>query len=88
MSGSKHHWLITQKMMDKYPFLLKYGNQTWNLKRFGNHASHMRWGHGQNYLGKRYPYWKQLYFIKSTPTWFKASFISTNGRIIESNLND
>ena len=30
VGGSKHHWAISQKLMERYPKLLKIGNQLWN----------------------------------------------------------
>ncbi len=74
MSGYKHHWLITQKMMQNSQLLKTLGNQTWNLTRFGTQASHMRWAHGAAYpsLGlAKIPGAKYLYPLTSTPLWFR-----------------
>ncbi|MFY8188981.1 MAG: RHS repeat domain-containing protein [Flavobacterium sp.] len=71
----KHHWAISQELMQRYPRLLPLGNQTWNLKIFSSQASHMRWAHGQKYLGIKYPFAKALYPITSTPTWFRTGAI-------------
>lgn len=73
MSGFKHHWFITQKMMKSSPWLKKIGNQSWNLTRFSTQASHMRWAHGQRYFRIKYPFTKVLYPLTSTPTWFKLT---------------
>jgi len=88
MSGSKDHWLLTQKLMKKYPWLKPIGNQTWNLKRFGSQASHMRWGHGQRYLDIQYSYWRFAYPVMATPTWFKAGVVSGSMRGIENYKRD
>lgn len=61
--------------MKKYPKLAPLGNQTWNLKIFSSQASHMRWAHGQKYLGIKYPFVNALYPITSTPTWFKTGSV-------------
>jgi hypothetical protein len=71
----KHHWAISQELMKKYPKLAPLGNQTWNLKIFSSQASHMRWAHGQNYLGIKYPFTNALYPITSTPTWFRTGSV-------------
>ena len=73
MSGYKHHWLISQETMARYPFLKAIGNQHWNLTKFATQASHMRWAHGQKYLGVGYPKWitKLFYVFSSTPEGFK-----------------
>ncbi len=70
----KHHWLISQDLMKKYPSLLPLGNQTWNLTIFKSQASHMRWAHGQIYAGIGYSSYltNSLYLVTSTPTWFKT----------------
>ncbi len=70
-SGYKHHWAISQQMMERYPLLKPIGNQTWNLTRFSSQASHMRWGHGQIFYRKGYRYWRLVYPFSSTPLWFK-----------------
>jgi len=79
MSGYKHHWLITQAMMEDYPFLKPIGNQTWNLTRFESQASHMRWAHFKAYpslgLGK-IPGAPLLYPFSSTPVWLRLGVTS------------
>jgi hypothetical protein len=75
MSGYKHHWLITQEMMEAHPWLKPIGNQTWNLTRFDTQASHMRWGHFQTYGGIKYPFAEALYPFTATPSWFKAGLM-------------
>ncbi len=78
-----HHWAISQSTAKKYG-LNSIANQPWNLTKFPNQASHMRWAHGQRYQGIKYPFTKVLYPITSTPTWFKASVISSGSRIYNS----
>lgn len=76
-----HHWAWQKGATKGSGLSWKLKNQMWNLKQFPNQASHMRWGHGKNYLDlERIPYWKQAYFFKSTPTWFKASLYSGGRR--------
>jgi hypothetical protein len=82
MSGFKHHWAISQKLMEKNSILKAIGNQAWNLTEFSSQASHMRWAHGQLYQGVSYPFTTLLYPITSTPTWFKAGAFSYGGRLI------
>ncbi|MFT3676823.1 MAG: RHS repeat-associated core domain-containing protein [Chitinophagaceae bacterium] len=82
VSGYKHHWLISQELMEKYPLLKSIGNQQWNLTRFNSQANHMRWGHFQTYGGVRYPFARYLYPITSTPTWFKTFNFSVGGRFL------
>jgi hypothetical protein len=85
MSGYKHHWLLSQELMSKYPGLKMLGNQTWNLTKFSTQASHMRWAHGQMYGGIKYPFAGFLYPFTSTPNWFKLGLVpSTGGRIYQS----
>lgn len=85
MSGYKHHWLLSQELMEVYPVLKPIGNQTWNLTRFSSQASHMRWGHGQMYEGIKYPFTSLLYPITSTPSWFKFGLVpSLSGKTYES----
>jgi RHS repeat-associated protein len=83
MSGYKHHWLVSQSLMKKYPWLKSIGNQTWNLTRFDSQAAHMRWGHFTAYpslqLGK-IPGARVLYPISSTPSWLKLGFVTHGGR--------
>jgi hypothetical protein len=85
MSGYKHHWLISQQMMESYPILKPFGNQTWNLTRFSSQAEHMRWAHFTAYpslnLG-RIPGARLLYPFSSTPTWFKLGTTSYGGRLL------
>jgi hypothetical protein len=79
--GFKHHWLISQKLMAKFPALKPLGNQLWNLKSFSSQASHMRLAHGQTYNGiEGATKLGQLYY--GTPTWFHLATISVGGRII------
>ncbi len=86
-SGSKHHWLISQKMMERYPQLKPLGNQFWNIKTFSSHAEHMRLAHGQSYGGLRGagPLGQVWY---GTPTWPKAIVGSYGGRAVGYNLPD
>ncbi|MBL7818777.1 MAG: RHS repeat-associated core domain-containing protein [Saprospiraceae bacterium] len=72
MSGYKHHWLISQALMKKYPSLLKYGNQSWNLTKFSSQSAHMRWAHGTKYgLDPKIIGWELMYPFSSTPEWLK-----------------
>jgi RHS repeat-associated protein len=77
MSGYKHHWLISQSLMNKYPILKPIGNQAWNFTSFSSQASHMRWAHGQFYLGQSIPMWRIYYPISSTPLGFKLGLFSS-----------
>lgn len=80
MGGSKHHWLISQKLMKEYPALLAIGNQPWNIIKFGDHATHIRYAHGQSYKGlEGLGYLGQAWF--SSPLWFKSGLLSGAGRI-------
>ncbi len=82
MSGYKHHWLISQSLMDKYTWLKPIGNQAWNFTRFSSQADHMRWAHGYKFLlDPAIPYWKFAYPISSTPSWFKLGSASASGHI-------
>ncbi|MBO0592103.1 hypothetical protein I2486_11860 [Cellulophaga sp. E16_2] len=86
MSGKKHHWAISRELMERQPWLKQIGNQTWNLKRFGSIASHMRWGHGNAFPSEelsRIIYWKLAYPISSAPWWFRLGGISTGGRLYQ-----
>ena len=72
MTGYKHHWFIKQSLMNSFPILRPLGNQAWNLTKFGTQSSHMRWAHGQSYLGTEAPFLWQLWLpISSTPQWLK-----------------
>jgi hypothetical protein len=72
MTGYKHHWFISQSLMSRYPILRPLGNQSWNLTKFSTQSSHMRWAHGQSYLGTEAPFLWQLWLpISSTPQWLK-----------------
>ncbi len=85
MGGYKHHWLISQELMESYPILKPLGNQTWNLTRFSTQAAHMRWAHGQTYGGISYPFSGFLYPFTSTPNWFKLGLMpSIGGRFYQS----
>lgn len=78
-----HHWAWKRGAKNGSGFAWKLKNQMWNLKRFPSQATHTRWGHGNGFpsLGlDPIPYWKQAYFFKSTPTWFKASLYSGGRR--------
>lgn len=81
--GYKHHWLISQSMMKQYPFLKPFGNQLWNLKSFSTQASHMRWAHGQNYLGSKIPFSGLAYPISSTPNWFRFGGASIGIKLLD-----
>jgi RHS repeat-associated protein len=85
--GSKHHWLISQKLMNRYPQLKPVGNQFWNIKNFSTHADHIRLAHGQTYGGLRGagPLGQVWY---GTPTWPKAVIGSYGGRAAGYNLGD
>ncbi len=85
--GSKHHWLISQKLMNRYPQLKPVGNQFWNIKTFSSHADHIRLAHGQTYGGLRgaSPLGQIWY---GTPTWPKAVIGSYGGRAVGYNLPD
>lgn len=86
-SGSKHHWLISQKMMERYPQLKPVGNQFWNIKTFSSHADHIRLAHGQTYGGlKGAGPLGQVWY--GTPTWPKAVVGSYGGRAVGYNLPD
>ncbi len=91
MTGKKHHWAISQKLMENQPWLKPIGNQTWNLKLYSSQASHMRWGHGKAFPSEelpRIPYWKIVYPISSTPSWFKFNGVYSGGRIGENYLRN
>ncbi len=82
MSGYKHHWLISQSMMNKHVWLKPIGNQAWNLTRFSSQASHIRWGHGYKFGDQSAIWgWKFLYPISSTPLGFKLGIASSTGHI-------
>lgn len=67
--GVKHHWLISQSMMESYTWLKPLGNQAWNITTFSSRASHMRWAHGTRYLNQPAINGSRLlYPISSTPT--------------------
>jgi hypothetical protein len=77
--------------MKQYEWLKPIGNQTWNLKKFGSHAKHMRWGHGTAYpsLDLRKPlFWKFQYPIRSTPFWFKSAVYSSGSRVFQNYNRD
>lgn len=80
-----HHWAITQATAKKYG-IQSIANQPWNLTKFPNQVSHMRWAHGKAYpsvgLGS-IPGWQLLYPVSSTPTWFKAGAFSTIGHGVQ-----
>jgi len=82
MSGYKHHWLISQSLMNEYIWLKPIGNQAWNFTRFSSQADHMRWAHFTKFkdldpiLGT-----KLMYPISSTPNWFKLGATSSAGHI-------
>jgi RHS repeat-associated protein len=82
-SGYKHHWMITQATMERYPMLKVIGNQQWNLKRFSTQAAHMRWGHGQVYMGQGYSFWQAAYPIMATPAWTKFAAASATMHAID-----
>ena len=85
IGGIKHHWLISQKLMEEYSWLKPIGNQVWNLTRFETQAAHFRWAHFKAYpslgfdeiRGAQY-----LYPISSTPGWLKFATYSIGGRMI------
>jgi hypothetical protein len=70
--GSKHHWAITQEMMEKNPELKKFGNQFPNIINYGDDATHFRYGHGIPYKGQPAGNLLQRFWF-GTPTWFKTS---------------
>ena len=78
MTGYKHHWLISQELMAQHTWLKPIGNQAWNLTRFSDQVSHMRWAHGRAFpslaLGT-IPGWQTMYLFSSTPIWFKAGLV-------------
>ncbi|HMQ00906.1 MAG TPA: RHS repeat-associated core domain-containing protein, partial [Cyclobacteriaceae bacterium] len=82
-AGYKHHWLITQSAMKRYPMLKVIGNQRWNLKSFSSQASHMRWGHGQVYDKIGYSYWQAAYPIMATPAWTKFAASSATMHFLD-----
>jgi hypothetical protein len=59
------------------------GNQQWNLKRFSTQAAHMRWGHGQVYMGQGYSFWQAAYPIMATPAWTKFAAASATMHAID-----
>ncbi|SFQ02362.1 RHS repeat-associated core domain-containing protein, partial [Pseudarcicella hirudinis] len=82
MTGSKHHWLISQELMAQHTWLKPIGNQAWNLTRFSTHASHMRWAHGTSYgLQSSIPGWQAMYIFSSTPNYFKFGLLPQTMRL-------
>ncbi|HRG11326.1 MAG: hypothetical protein IT213_08675 [Cytophagales bacterium] len=82
MGGSKHHWLISQSWMKQSPTLMAIGNQPWNIIKFTDHATHMRFAHGKTFRGvEGLGLLGRAWY--GTPTWFGSGMISGGYRLIE-----
>ncbi len=82
MQGDAHHWLLKDNVLRANPWMKSIGNQAWNLTKFAEQGSHMRWAHGTRYgLQSTVPGWQSMYIFSSTPNYFKFGLLPQTMRL-------